>query len=56
MKSQPWRCDNHSSDINIKMNLRDGVDTVERVEDGFRRPTVENNSRYIKTENLYAVL
>jgi hypothetical protein len=50
MKSQPWSCDNHSSDVNIKMNLRDGVDTVEQVEDGF------NNSRYIKTENLYAVL
>jgi hypothetical protein len=38
------------------MNLRDGVDTVEEVEDGFRRPTVKKKSVCIKTENWYAVI
>jgi len=31
----------NSSDINIKMDLRDGVDTVEQVEDGVRWSAVE---------------
>jgi hypothetical protein len=38
MKRQPWKRGNNSSDVNIKINLRDGVDTLEQVEDGVRWP------------------
>ena len=56
MKRQLWGYGDHSSDINIKLNLIDAMNAVEPTEDGVRWPAVEENRGYVKLENRYAVI